>query len=537
MPLALPSGTRPDRQDRSAERSFHGPRGDGAIVSAPFRGLSPVLPAASLRQHSLFATSPSLHGLILTALPIVFDHCWPGTFLRIAKLAASSHRFVIPATGVSAAGYCCRTDPPQDIAKRAASRLAMEGDAGIQESVLAVDAPLDLVPLMVFDVPYHPMFHVTESQTTAPPFDAFARGYLTAAERLAKRLPFAPRRNLKKRSMGSRYPEVTTYSCEYNREKWFTRESYHTKHDPVHATWDQFNCGLRVDHASQEADYTPEIFDHRVLARWHGHTEPDPAVLGWVNVNLECKLFTGAGEMACGSREAPVVEMLHHLPIPLHSRVFTVLVLTATKPQWDFSIIVQIPVDLESFPEAFRRTSFRCKSDRLPGLRYLGRHESLHGIRLQPGAYCSVETLRLVDTEEESVHWTMSTVSNAGGKLPRKIQELAVPGKIAKDVSLFLLYNEVKNRPQTAPGRSATALRSPTGEASSAPQASPSTYQIPVSVVVLPPSEAGEILTANDANLSTSSGGVSVSSTAEPGPLPKPPTTNSDATRVEGGSN
>lgn len=47
-------------------------------------------------------------------------------------------------------------------------------------------------------------------------------------------------------------------------------------------------------------------------------------------------------------------------------------------------------------------------------------------------AYVSVERIRFLPSNGE-IEWIMATASDAGGVLPQFIQNLAVPGAIAKD--------------------------------------------------------------------------------------------------------
>jgi len=54
-------------------------------------------------------------------------------------------------------------------------------------------------------------------------------------------------------------------------------------------------------------------------------------------------------------------------------------------------------------------------------------------------AYTSIERIRVLPTNGD-VEWIMATASDAGGVLPQWMQNLAVPGAVAKDVELFMSW-------------------------------------------------------------------------------------------------
>ncbi len=54
------------------------------------------------------------------------------------------------------------------------------------------------------------------------------------------------------------------------------------------------------------------------------------------------------------------------------------------------------------------------------------------------GMYVSVEYVE--EMEDGKVEWTMATASDAGGNLPRSLQNPAIPSQIAKDVPHFLAW-------------------------------------------------------------------------------------------------
>ncbi|KAF2658269.1 hypothetical protein K491DRAFT_624954 [Lophiostoma macrostomum CBS 122681] len=112
--------------------------------------------------------------------------------------------------------------------------------------------------------------------------------------------------------------------------------------------------------------------------------------------------------------------MYHGIPAPLNDRVFSVLLVSGVLAKTaeggrEESLVLQIPVDLASFPE-----------DAITS-----QNEAKVGKSLVQGEYASVE--KVVRVGEES-QWVMATASNAKGVLPMWVQKKAVPGEIVKDV-------------------------------------------------------------------------------------------------------
>ena len=198
-------------------------------------------------------------------------------------------------------------------------------------------------------------------------------------------------------------------------ESWFARVS---RHDGAaqrgSASLAEFDFGLRQDHSRRESEYTPDVFDAKVVAEY-GAVE---GVVGWEGVG------------------AYVVEMAHRIPFPLYNRVFAVVVVTGKNS--DGFVVVQVPVRLEGVPAARYSNGAHKKDASLKGLQKKG---------VVVGEYVSIERCRLEGSE---VVWEMATASDAKGSLPMALQKPALPGKITLDVGLFLDWTE-KQRAKQAP--------------------------------------------------------------------------------------
>lgn len=191
-------------------------------------------------------------------------------------------------------------------------------------------------------------------------------------------------------------------------EAWFARVSRHRPAaEPGTAGFAEFDFGLRAEHSKHEMEYTPDVFDAFELVDY-GVVE---AVEGWEDV------------------EVKIMEMCHHIPFPLLNRVFAVVVVTGRKTGEEL-VVVQIPVDLSRISAARYSSGAHKKDSSLQGRQRKG---------VVIGEYVSIERCRL---EAEEVVWEMATASDAKGSLPMSMQKMAIPGKIAMDVGLFIGWIE-----------------------------------------------------------------------------------------------
>ncbi|KAK5952752.1 hypothetical protein OHC33_006345 [Knufia fluminis] len=221
-------------------------------------------------------------------------------------------------------------------------------------------------------------------------------------------------------------------------EHWYARRSYHHNHPsksnaPGTASFEEFVYGLRDHHSRHEYDFTPTIYDARLICEW----------------NEELAQQLSESNSRYTHTTMSIYEMCHKLPTPLNPRCFPVLVATASVSPDEF-IAVTVPVDITRCPSAFYSTG-------------RNRSEGLDAQMRKPvtvGSYCAVERVvkytkstthtdkegRVHSHEEggggggEEIEWIMATASHAGGNVPVALQRMGIPGGIAKDVGLFLKW-------------------------------------------------------------------------------------------------
>lgn len=198
-------------------------------------------------------------------------------------------------------------------------------------------------------------------------------------------------------------------------ETWACRRSVHA--DAARkgaASWAEFAACIRDDHAATEDAFTPTVLGRHEAAAWVG-----AAGLGTVE----------AGGGRWGGFAVGLVEMKHKVPPPLRPRVFPVLQVVCSS-------------EVEGGEEA--RDEFLVVSVTVEDLAAggMGQGARLCGEKgVVVGAYASVERVRRLPAQEGEagqIEWVMATASDARGILPMWVQTKAVPGQIAKDVSMFL---------------------------------------------------------------------------------------------------
>ncbi|KAK2595250.1 hypothetical protein QQS21_007037 [Conoideocrella luteorostrata] len=190
-------------------------------------------------------------------------------------------------------------------------------------------------------------------------------------------------------------------------EVWNLRRSVHRDGQMLKtASWDEWERYFKDDHAQAELSFTPAIQSTQRLKSWK-NVKDLKIIQGdhtWTNVTMAWE------------------ESVHKLPFPLKKRVFPVLQITASDENHASGaefMIIQIAMRDGEAP---------------------GRYNAVLG------AYTSVERLRLT---ADGVEWVMATASDAKGVLPPKLQQKAVPKKIAEDVDMFLgwVVKDRVNRP------------------------------------------------------------------------------------------
>lgn len=198
-------------------------------------------------------------------------------------------------------------------------------------------------------------------------------------------------------------------------DTWACRRSVHV--DAARggtASWAEFVRYLRDEHAAAEEAFTPTVLGHRGAGCWGGGSV---VVDGWDGV------------------EVGVVEMKHKVPPPLRPRVFPVLqVIASAEGREDEFVVVSVTV---------------ADWGRRAGGEWGGMAGLSEDKGVVVGAYASVERARRVPAGEDGareIEWVMATASDAKGILPMWVQTRAVPGQIAKDVSLFLGWADGERR-------------------------------------------------------------------------------------------
>ncbi|CCC04990.1 hypothetical protein SMACR_04357 [Sordaria macrospora] len=220
-------------------------------------------------------------------------------------------------------------------------------------------------------------------------------------------------------------------------ETWACRRSVHRDSNVPRdgsASWGEFVTCFKDKHVECEEAFTPSIVGTRMLR--------DYDVSG-LQVDDE------HGDRY-GSFKMKVVEARHKIGVKplLKDRAFTVLQVTCSllppgrgsaagvgsKCEDSSEILVMnIPVsDVESLATT-TTSSVEGKT---------GNKEDPFRKDAVKGSFVSVERIRKLPTTENDgqaqIEWIMATASDARGSLPGWVQTMAVPGQIAKDVTLFL---------------------------------------------------------------------------------------------------
>ncbi|EOO02099.1 hypothetical protein UCRPA7_2411 [Phaeoacremonium minimum UCRPA7] len=187
-------------------------------------------------------------------------------------------------------------------------------------------------------------------------------------------------------------------------ETWVLRRSVHAD-APAEGTasWAEFVDCIRDRHAETEDAFTPTVLAHR-------------EAMGWDCEGVE----VADGGLTWGRFAMKLLEVKHKIPPPLNNRVFTVLQFTcAALPEDEKKefLVVSVPIaDWKTAPQA-----------------EIAKEK---GVVL--GAYVSIERVRKMD--DGNIEWIMATASDAKGVLPGWIQNMSVPGQIAKDVPMFFSW-------------------------------------------------------------------------------------------------
>ncbi|KAJ5180457.1 hypothetical protein N7492_003667 [Penicillium capsulatum] len=213
-------------------------------------------------------------------------------------------------------------------------------------------------------------------------------------------------------------------------EFWVCRQSEHVDATAQGtASWEEFETGLRSNHAEHEMEYTPSVTGIERLLEWAeeeiGEVEVDGVVFREVGVEVNLMTHT------------------FHPTALISPRSFISLAISAayntqpTDPQSQSQsptkgfVTAQIPL----------RSTAAATPDTL--------HERI--IATAPrktifANYASVERVTLLPAQpsqrERHIDWTMATTSDAGGSIPQWVQRSwtlgGVPRAVVADVGLFM---------------------------------------------------------------------------------------------------
>ncbi|KAG0651128.1 hypothetical protein D0Z07_2603 [Hyphodiscus hymeniophilus] len=207
---------------------------------------------------------------------------------------------------------------------------------------------------------------------------------------------------------------MNKFSADRKDETWFCRRSCHrNKAEKGTASWEEFTRCFKQHHAESEDAFTPTVIGAREAMKWDtSGIELEVHGGRWNNITVA------------------IEEMKHKIdPKPLKNRTFPVVQIAADLAGTEEFVVVSIPLtDFEKSPYA----------------------EFARDKSLVVAAYAAIERVRILPSNGD-VEWIMATASNAGGVLPQWMQNLAVPGAVAKDVEMFMSWISDQRNGQDKP--------------------------------------------------------------------------------------
>jgi hypothetical protein len=210
---------------------------------------------------------------------------------------------------------------------------------------------------------------------------------------------------------------LSRFSADRKDETWFCRRSCHrNKAEKGTASWEEFMYSFKEHHAESEDAFTPTVIGAREAMKWDtSGIEVEVHGGRWINITVA------------------VEEMKHKIdPKPLKNRTFPVVQIAAVLAGTQEFLVVSIPLtDFKKSPYA----------------------EYARDKNLVVAAYTSIERIRVLPSNGD-VEWIMATASDARGVLPQWMQNLAVPGAVAKDVELFISWIPSQRSKQDKPAPS-----------------------------------------------------------------------------------
>ncbi|EPE29280.1 hypothetical protein GLAREA_00440 [Glarea lozoyensis ATCC 20868] len=196
---------------------------------------------------------------------------------------------------------------------------------------------------------------------------------------------------------------MSQFSADRKDEYWCCRKSVHRDvAETGTATWREFVHNFKDHHAESERDFTPTVMEARKALEWD--TEG-------IEVEVNGERWDNITMVLCESK--------HKIdPKPLKNRTFPVVQVTAMLAGAKEFLVISIP--LTDFDKSPYSKFAKDKS-------------------LVIASYTSIERVRVLP-DSGDIEWIMATASNAKGVLPQFVQNMAVPGAIAKDVEFFMSW-------------------------------------------------------------------------------------------------
>ncbi|KAJ6013953.1 hypothetical protein N7540_008544 [Penicillium herquei] len=243
-----------------------------------------------------------------------------------------------------------------------------------------------------------------------------------------------------------------------NTEFWVCRRSEHVDATaPGTASWEEFETGLRSNHAEHEMDYTPTVSAVEKLLEWPRSENlevEESASTKYIFKDVDVE------GMYCDIRPYEhITAMLTQLSVNLitHSfkpdaliapRSFISLTISAMydhreditlqgdrdKQNMTGFITVQIP--LQSTPASTPSDLHQKIISAVPKRAIFANYASVERVSLLPPLPSPTST------DRDRIHWTMATTSDAGGLIPKWVQRSwtlgGVPRAVVDDVGLFI---------------------------------------------------------------------------------------------------
>lgn len=323
---------------------------------------------------------------------------------------------------------------------------------------------VQLQPHLFSSLPAHPSLPASPSR---PQIQHFVRAALRESLELLhsipstfttdpKLRPSAPSEAKVKLLRAHRIPSESTPSDSGRNGKpknefWVCRQSEHVDATAKGtASWDEFETGLKSNHAEHEMEYTPSVTSVECLLQWAeeeiGDVEVEGVMFGEIGLEggLNISLLLSDKSLLTQHGLANLITHTFHPTALISPRSFLSLSISAaynnqlthtqTQPQSPTKgfITAQIPL----------RSTAAATPDAL--------HEKILATvprKTVFANYASVERVTLLPVQSSQhgprrIEWTMATTSDAGGSIPQWVQRNwtlgGVPRAVVADVGLFI---------------------------------------------------------------------------------------------------